>query len=380
MPEIKLTPKSEVRMRRGHPWVFSNEIASFKGDETDAAQVIVRSHKNDVLGSAFYNKHSLVSARYYSRKPEPFTQELLTARMRAAFARRRGDVCRLLFSEADGVPGLIVDQFESVLVFQLNNAAIDRYRELIVGQLIYHSDVIVEASVSPERIKEGLQPIFNVVHGDLPDQHTISVNGLKVPVKIGSSDVSTPSLEQRFNWRLVGGLARGKRVLDLYCGSGGFALNAMKGGATSVVAVDSSQSSLNDLQASAQLNGMEGIKTKVTDAVQYAKSAPDEFDLIVCDPPVQARSAKQLKTALRHYREMNRWCIGTLAPGGRLLTFTRSAGVSLSDFQDCILKASRDAGKQLRLLPFTAQPPDYPIFLGMPESNCLKGLLLEAIE
>ena len=386
-PSIHLDEKSSARVSRGHRWIFSNDIKNADASVEQGGEVAVFSAKKEFLGSALFNRRALISARIYTEKSQPFDEGYIEAQVRRAVALREQwlparKTCRLIFSESDGLPGLIVERYANVLVVQFLTLAMDLRKNQIVSILrrTLAPDAIVERSDSSGREYEGLPDSVGVIDGTLPEELVVDLNSIAMRVDLLAGQKTGMYLDQVENWNLVRSIAGGKRVLDLFCNVGGFALNAAKFGASAVKAIDSSDMALAQLVSSAARNSLPNITAKKSDAFLYVRSRPEIFDVIVCDPPPFAKSRKQLESALRGYRELNRNCMKMLGEGGTLLTFSCSAAVSGDDFDKMLTLAARDAGRTLRLLPGGTQPADHAPLLAMPETQYLKARVLQAVD
>ena len=388
IPRLTLKGPGSVKVGRGHLWVFSNDMLSVDDGAQQGGEVVVVTAKGEVAGTALFNRHALIMARIFSSRQERFTPELLRQRLADAHQRRLQQypnrrTYRLVFSESDALPGLIVDQYEDVLSVQFLTLAMDMRRELIVQTLqeLCSPRAIVERSDSPARLNEGLQERKGLLYGELPEELVVDINGLKFRVDVMEGQKTGMYLDQVENWALMERYAPGKKVLDLFCYVGGFSLNAARFGAASVKAVDSSDAALSQLMFNAHRNGLtDKIKAKKSDAFLYTRSQPEQFDVIVCDPPPFAKSRKQLDTALRGYRELNRQCLKMLNPGGILISISCSAALSENDFDKMLGIAARDAARQIRLLPGGGQPVDHAPLLSMPETHYLKVRIVQAVD
>ena len=386
-PSLILNEAAAARVGRGHLWVFANEVAKTEGTPVNGAEVAVLAPKGEYLGTGLYNKHALIAARLYTRRPEPFTADFLRARIRTAVALRDQFVAgrngrRLVFGESDLLPGLIVDQYGPVLSIQLLTLAMDQRRDLVVDVLqeLLSPLAIVERGDTPAREHEGLPQVKGVLRGAVPDGLTVDLEGLVFRANPLEGQKTGLYLDQVENWRLMHQYARGRRVLDLFSNVGGFGLNAARAGAESVRMVDSSELALSEAMLNAAANGLaDRVRTRQSDAFQYVRSLPEQFDLVVCDPPPFARSRKQLETALRGYREVNRQCLKLLPAGGILISCSCSAALSDADFDKMLAIAARDAGRMIRLLPGGAQPLDHAPLLSMPETQYLKTRVVQVV-
>jgi len=275
-----------------------------------------------------------------------------------------------------------VDQYGPVLSIQLLTLAMDQRRDLVVDVLqeLLSPLAIVERGDTPAREHEGLPQVKGVLRGAVPDGLTVDLEGLVFRANPLEGQKTGLYLDQVENWRLMHQYARGRRVLDLFSNVGGFGLNAARAGAESVRMVDSSELALSEAMLNAAANGLaDRVRTRQSDAFQYVRSLPEQFDLVVCDPPPFARSRKQLETALRGYREVNRQCLKLLPAGGILISCSCSAALSDADFDKMLAIAARDAGRMIRLLPGGAQPLDHAPLLSMPETQYLKTRVVQVV-
>ncbi len=386
-PRLVVNDKAAVRIARGHRWVFSNDVQKAPVDAVPGGEVAVFDPKEEFLGSALCNPHALLMARLYSRRSEAFDEILIRARIAESLARRERsqpgrEAFRAVFSESDGLPGLVVDRYGPVVVFQLLTLSMEQRRDVIVAALkdLMTPECIVERSDVPARQHESLPERSEVVFGALPESLFVLINGISFSVDPLRGQKTGLFLDQAANWALVEGLAKGRKVLDLFSHAGGFSMHAARGGAEWVKAVDQSDDALSSLMLNAERNGLQRIRARNSDAFLYVRSRPDVFDLVICDPPPFARSRKQLEGALRGYRELNRHCMKLLEPGGILFTASCSAAVSGEDFDKMLAISARDAGRSFRVLPGGGQPADHAPLLAMPETNYLKARILEAVD
>lgn len=387
-PELQLTDAAASRVQRGHQWIFSNEVAESRGTPVPGGEVAVFSAKKEFLGTALYGKSPLIVARLFSKRSERFSAELLAERIGNARQLRETltpgrDARRVVFSESDLLPGLIVDQYGPVLSVQFLTLAMDQRREMILDELQrqFAPAAIVERNDTPGREHENLPQQKGVLRGSVPEDLTVNAGGVRLGVDPVEGQKTGLYLDQIDNWQLVRPLAPGRKVLDLFCNVGGFGLTAAQAGAASVRCIDSSEAALSQLLFNAERNGLtERVRAKGSDGFLYVRSLPDTYDLIICDPPPFARSRKQLESALRGYRELNRQCIKLLQPGGILITCSCSAAVGDVDFDKMLTLAARDAGRMMRLLPGGGQPADHAPLLAMPETQYLKIRIVQALD
>jgi len=390
MGELILKPTEDRRIRAGHLWVFSNEIAEVRDIGENGGLVDVISSRGRFLGSGFYNKHSLIAARLLTNRREEIDRAFFVSRLTKAFDYRKEVLdsvrsCRMVFSESDLLPGLIVDKYESWLVVQLLTLGMERLRETILSVLaeVFSPQGILLRNDSPFRRFESLTEEVTVVHGELPAQVEIDEAGARFAVDLRSGQKTGFFFDQRDNREMVRRLARGKRVLDCFCYSGGFAINAALGGAVSVLAVDDSQAALELLKRNAELNAVtDRITPTRADCFNFLRElskSDDRFDLIVLDPPAFVKSKSQLKAALAGYREINLTAMKLLSPDGILVTCSCSQNLSVPAFEEVLRAAAHDSRVQLRQRAFLSQAADHPILQAMPETQYLKGFVLQRI-
>ncbi len=390
MGEIRLKPKEDRRIRAGHLWVFSNEIAEVREPGENGDLVDVVSDRGKFLGRGYYNKHSLIAARILTSKRTDIDKAFFVKRIRNAAAHRKntlGEIrsCRMVYSEGDLLPGLIVDKYENYLVAQLLTLGMERLRPLLLEALIevFSPDGILLRNDSSYRKLETLQEAVEIVHGRVPEIVEIDEAGVKIAVDPHHGQKTGFFFDQRETRAAVRLLANGRRVLDCFCYSGGFSINAAMGGATSVVAVDSSANALETVTKNAELNGV-GDKINVTreDCFEFLRQqveSREQFDLIVLDPPAFVKSKAQLKAAVAGYRDINISAMKLLSPGGILVTCSCSQNLVTTAFQELLRSAARDGHVQFRQRAFITQSSDHPILHAMPETQYLKCFVLERI-
>lgn len=387
-PAAELIVKSPAarRIAAGHRWVFSNEILSEDGAPAPGGEILVKDKAGALLGSAIYNRNALIRARLYSREETPCDEAFLRSALERSIKRREifmpgRKALRLIHGESDSAPGLFVDRYGDYLSIQFLSAGMEKRRTTILRLLqeFLRPTAIVERNDSPSRVLEGLPQNREVAAGELPDSIPVEIHGMTLRLDLMSDNPSEFSLIQSENWRLAEAIAEGRKTLDLFCGSGAFALTARKAGALSVRAIDQNASSLSRLLLNANANGLDAIRPKESDAFAYIKSFPETFDLIHCDPPESARSRKQKDAALRQNRELATGCLRMLNPGGVFIYTLRSAAISGEEFDRMLQDAAGKAGRTLRLLG-GALPADHPPLIGMPETNSVKVRTVEAAD
>ncbi|MGB7877032.1 MAG: class I SAM-dependent methyltransferase [Anaerolineales bacterium] len=407
MADLVLKPGREKSLLRRHPWIFSGAIHHVDGDLASGETVNLLSFKGDFLARAAYSPHSQIRARVWTFDPDvQVNSDFFRKRIRAALRSREtvgffpgfkggvqnlqtlvptsGDVgVRLIYAESDGLPGLIVDRYGDVLVLQSLTAGSEFWKETLADILIEETglDTIYERSDADVRGLEGLSTQIGLLRGELSSYvFPIRENGLKFNINLESSQKTGFYLDQRQNRLRVRQLVKDRDVLDCFCYTGGFTLNALAGGAKSVVAVDSSADALRLGRENVKLNGQqaESVEWCEGDVFQVLRKFRDEglsFDMIILDPPKFAPTAAQAKKASRGYKDINLLGFKLLRPGGILVTFSCSGGIDAALFQKIVASAALDAGVDAQILEHLAQAADHPVALNFPEGAYLKGLI-----
>jgi len=391
MADLVLKPGREKSLLRKHPWIFSGAVHHVDGNPASGETVNLLSFKGDFLAQAAYSPHSQIRARAWTFDPdESINVNFFHQRIQNAIAARRvlnvaqtSGAYRLIYAESDGLPGLIVDRYGDVLVLQSLTAGSEFWKETLADILLEETglDTIYERSDADVRALEGLQPVVGVLRGTLPDSRiTIHENGLQFNLNLESGHKTGFYLDQRRNRLCVRELAKDRDVLDCFCYTGGFTLNALAGGAKSVVAVDSSAEALSLGRENVALNGeqAESVEWCEGDVFKVLRKFRDEdrsFDMIVLDPPKFAPTAAQAKKASRGYKDINLLAFKLLRPGGILVTFSCSGGIDAALFQKIVASAALDADVDAQIVEHLSQAADHPVALNFPEGAYLKGLL-----
>ncbi|HXV10489.1 MAG TPA: class I SAM-dependent methyltransferase [Burkholderiales bacterium] len=388
MNRLTLKPGREKSLKRRHPWVFSGAVARVQGTPAPGETVEVRAASGELLAVAAYSPRSQIVARVWDWKEQAIDRAFFMSRIQQAVDQRRGladtgrtDALRLVNGESDGLPGVVADRYRDTVVMQLNSAGADRWRDAIAEALLAASGAarLWERSDAEVRQLEGLQPVLGVVRGsEKPGEVVISENGLRFEVDFARGHKTGFYIDQRDNRRLVRELAAGREVLDGFCYTGAFALNAAAGAARSVTAVDSSAEAIEIARRNAGLNSQPAVSWLEGDVFQLLRKFRDEgraFDLIVLDPPKFAPTAAHVTKAARAYKDINLLAFKLLRPGGLLVTFSCSGGVSAELFQKIVAGAALDAGVDARIIRRLGASADHPVALNFPEGEYLKGLL-----
>ncbi|MGE9293613.1 MAG: class I SAM-dependent rRNA methyltransferase [Puniceicoccales bacterium] len=377
---LKLKPGPSPRVLRGHPWVFAGELTRLLPAEHNGEAVELRDARGRFLGMGLYNGRSQIAWRRYSRDKDAFDEAFLMKALEAAISRRAPDTARrLVWAEADGLPGLVVDQFGKVLVVQALTAGMDNALPLISNclQSLLAPDEIVFRNDAPSRKLEGLENSVTTLSGERAGAEWLELDGIEFFVDLQSGHKTGFYLDQRVQHQRVAELAKGRRVLDGFCHQGGFALHCAKAGASSVLAVDISEECVKTAQLNAGKNRLTVDFGVMNMFDWFTANRNETFDLIVLDPPSFARSKKSLHGALRGYKELNLRAMRMLSPGGILATYSCSQNVAPAQFMSVLAEAAGDARRDFAVLEETGQPADHPVLLTMPESHYLKGAILQ---
>jgi len=386
MNKLILKAGRDKSLKRRHPWVFSGAMAKVQGSPGPGETVGVWSATGEFLAVAAYSPESQIVARVWDWKERAIDGAFFKERVARAVEQRRAligetEALRLVHGESDGLPGVVADRYGDTVVLQLTSAGADRWREAIADALLEASGVarIWERSDADVRQLEGLAPVTAALRGARePTRIVVSENGLKFGIDLERGHKTGFYIDQRDNRRRVRELARGREVLDGFCYSGGFALNALTGGAKSVTAIDSSADALGLARSNAELNQLaqaEWLEGDVFLLLRRFRDQARSFDLIVLDPPKFAPTAAHAEKAARAYKDINLLAFKLLRPGGLLATFSCSGGVSADLFQKIVAGAALDAGVDARIIERLGAGLDHPIALNFPEGDYLKGLV-----
>ena len=403
-PAVTVTEKAERALRGGHPWVFGEEVTALEGAPENGGIVDVRSRKGRWLGAGFYNEVSKIRVRLLSRNPnDRFDENFWARRLRYALEYRRAVMgadffsnCRLVFGEADQLPGLTVDRFGDILVTQTLCLGLERRKALLfplLARLLGEMDAPVRAVYERNdvaiREKEGLEQGkgFFAAPGletGLDGHVTITENGVVYDVDYIDGQKTGFFLDQKYNRQAAARLAKGRRVLDCFTHTGSFALNAAKGGATHVTAVDISADAIALARANCARNGLEERMDFVTADVfhlltRMAAEGRRDYDFIILDPPAFTKSSTTVKNAFRGYKEINLKAMRLLPRGGYLATCSCSHFMTEPLFRRMLHDAAADAAVSLRQIEARQQSPDHPILWGVPETSYLKFYLFQVV-
>lgn len=384
---IMLAAGREKSLLRRHPWIFSGAVARIAGKPKSGETVEVVDAGGAWLARAAFSPRSQIQGRVWTfDQTEIIDDAFFVRRIRAAVARRadleeQGSAMRLAHSESDGLPGIIIDRYDRVLVFQLLTAGAEFWRVSVIRALrdLFPDAAILERSDVDVRGKEGLENRIEEVHGDIPDRVRIVENGVIYDVDVRTGHKTGYYLDQRDSRLAVGRAAAGAEVLNCFCYTGGFGLAALKGGAAHVTQLDASAPALELVEANRAANGFEAgrMDTVCGDAFQVLRAWHREgrqFDLVVLDPPKFVDSKASLQRACRGYKDINLCALRLVRPGGRLFTFSCSGLMEDGLFQKIVADAALDAGRTGRIVRRLTQAGDHPVALAFPEGAYLKGL------
>lgn len=401
--KIKITPKGERAARHGHPWVFSDEITDVDGEYTNGDLVDVYSSKDKYLGTGFINDNSKIRVRIISTNAnDKFDEAFWQRRVQYALDYRRQvmgedfNCCRLIFGEADNFPGLTVDKFEDVLVAQVLSLGIELRKDVIFTKIIeimrnYGEEIncLYERNDVKIRKLEGMEEYKGFYKNPLLDEakeHTtlvITENGIKYNVDVENGQKTGFFLDQKYNRRAVAHLAKGRKVLDCFTHTGAFALNAARGGAQSVTAVDISQEAVDMTTKNIEMNGLTNVTAIKADVFNLLTKLIEEknkdYDFIILDPPAFTKSHATVTNAYRGYKDINLRAMKLLPRGGYLATCSCSHFMKEDLFLKMLNEAASDAKVTLRQIEARQQSPDHPIVFGIPETYYLKFYLFQIV-
>ena len=384
MASIIVRPRA--RVFHGHDWVHDNEVLKVTGKPEDGAVVGLKDQRDRFLGSAIYNSRSKIPARRFSRQRQDLDADFFRRRitMASEYRDKLGldpRARREVWSESDGLPGLILDRYGDCAVLQTLTLAMDQRQDLIADAIeeILKPSCLIARNDAPVRKAEGLELHTSILRGQAPGPMEVTLAGIKFGIELPGGQKTGLYLDQADNYALVAQHAQGKRILDCFSNQGGFALACAKAGASEVTALDVSADACAAISANAKRNDVrvEVTETNVFDWLKSATTRGDKYDLIILDPPSFTRDRARLNDALRGYKEIHLRAAQLLDNGGLLATFCCSHHVSDAIFLDVIADAMVDAKKTARLRASYTQRPDHPVILGLPESSYLKGHLFE---
>ncbi|MCI6587351.1 MAG: class I SAM-dependent rRNA methyltransferase [Clostridiales bacterium] len=391
LPVVHVINGRQKKLLQGHPWVYGNEIERVEGEIVDGDLVTVVDFRGRYMGTGFYNSRSLITVRLLTHRQEEITDELIASRVKAACDYRRfvmqregTDSCRLIYGEADRLPGVIADRFGGVIVLQVLALGMERYTQVIADALIAceQPTCLLLNNDDAIRIKEGMTCFTKVLHGELPGETIISENGVKLAVDVRGGQKTGYFLDQKDNHLFLRQFCRDARVLDCFSYIGGFALNAAMGGAREVTAVDISESAVELIRRNAALNGAQinAVCANCFDFLRAQVKAGEKYDVVVLDPPAFTKAHANMANACRGYKEIALSAMRLLPAGGVLATHSCSYHMPEDVFVNTVLSAAQDLHRQVRVITLRRQDIDHPVLAGYPESHYLKSLWLQMLD
>ena len=387
---LKLKPNANSRVLGGHPWVFANECEALLPMEHDGEVVECRDRTNRFLGMGIYNSKSQIVWRRLSRERVALDAAYLRGALTRAVERRgaeagSGDPSlqqfrRLVWSESDDLPGVVVDQFGDTLVVQIQTLAMEKRSAII-------SDVLAELTGAKEiifrndaniRKLEGLASEVHTRSGQAWEPRWVNIDGFDYWLDLQGGQKTGFYLDQRAQHSVVAKYAAGRRVLDAFCNQGSFALHCAKAGAAGVLGLDSAFDAISQAKKNAERNGLKAdfLGANVFDWFTAKRDEPAAWDMIILDPPPFAKSKSALEGAMRGYKELNLRAMKSLTPGGVLATYTCSHHMQDAQLREVVSEAAADAKRRVHVLEFCHQPVDHPVLVTMPESEYLRGYIL----
>jgi 23S rRNA (cytosine1962-C5)-methyltransferase len=386
MAGIVVRPRA--RIFHGHDWVYGSDILKVFGEPKPGDVISIKDGQDRSLGSAIYNPNSQIVARRFSRRRQALDPDFFARRISRAIASREKlralrNPGRIVWSESDGLPGLIIDRYGPHLALQTLTLAMDQKKDLIVevaNQLLSPSS-IVERNEAPVRKAEGLPPVSGVLLGEYQGAIDVQVNGIQFRADLLTGQKTGLYLDQLENYNTVAEFAGGRRVLDCFSNQGGFAIACAKAGAKEVAAVEINHALVEVINKNAELNdvAITAKEANVFDFLSTQMRDRAEFDLIILDPPSFTKAKESVNSARRGYKEIHLRALQLLSPEGFLATFSCSHHVSREVFLEIIVDASVDSKRHVRIVKSLSQPLDHPILPHIPETEYLKGFLLQVL-
>jgi len=378
--------KPRARILHGHDWVFSSEVLKIFGNPGDGDVISLRDGKDHLIGSAIYNSKSQIVARRFSRRKQDLDLDFFKRRIAQAAeyrARRHIDpkLCRIVWSESDGLPGVIVDRYGDYFVLQTLTLAMDMRKDLIANAIVdlFGTVRIIERNDAPVRRAEDLESRSGALRGDTSSQIEIEIDSLKFEVDLLRGQKTGFYLDQKQNYQAVAQHAKNRRVLDCFTNHGAFALACARAGASEVTGVEANTESLAMAKKNAERNQLrvQWIEQDVFQFLRGTEKMESQYDLIVLDPPSFTRTKSGLRDAMRGYRELHVRAFKLLSKDGLLATFSCSHHVNENAFAQMIAEALVDARRSARRLRRFEQSLDHPVLPTLPETEYFKGVLLE---
>ena len=391
LPIVHVVNGRQKKLLQGHPWVYGNEIERVEGEIEDGGLVTVVDFRGRYMGTGFYNSKSLITVRLLTHRQEEITDELIASRVKAACDYRRfvmnrpgTDSCRLIYGEADRLPGVIADRFGGVIVLQVLALGMERFTQTIADALLAceKPDCLLLQNDDAIRHKEGMECFTRVLYGTLPEENIIHENGVKLAVDVLGGQKTGYFLDQKDNHLFVRQFCKDARVLDCFSYIGAFALNAAAAGAKEVMAVDISEAAVQLIEKNAALNGADitAVCANCFDFLRAQVKAGEKYDVVVLDPPAFTKAHANMASACRGYKEIALSAMRLLPAGGVLATHSCSYHMPEEVFVNTVLSAAQDLHRQVRVITLRRQDIDHPVLAGYPESHYLKSLWLQMLD
>lgn len=391
LPIVHVVNGRQKKLLQGHPWVYGNEIERVEGEIEDGGLVMVVDFRGRYMGTGFYNSKSLITVRLLTHRQEKITDELIASRVKAACDYRRfvmnrpgTDSCRLIYGEADRLPGVIADRFGGVIVLQVLALGMERFTQTIADALLAceKPDCLLLQNDDAIRRKEGMECFTRVLYGTLPEENIIHENGVKLAVDVLGGQKTGYFLDQKDNHLFVRQFCKDARVLDCFSYIGAFALNAAAAGAKEVTAVDISEAAVQLIEKNAALNGADitAVCANCFDFLRAQVKAGEKYDVVVLDPPAFTKAHANMASACRGYKEIALSAMRLLPAGGVLTTHSCSYHMPEEVFVNTVLSAAQDLHRQVRVITLRRQDIDHPVLAGYPESHYLKSLWLQMLD
>ena len=385
MPGIVVKPRA--RILHGHDWVFSSEVLKVFGNPADGDIISLKDGRDRLIGSAIYNSQSQIVARRFSRRRQDLDLDFFWRRIAQASEyrdRRNVDpkLRRVVWSESDGLPGMVIDRYGDHFVLQTLTLAMDMRKDLIATVIVdvFGDVAIIERNDAPVRKAEGLELRKGILRGTA-SQIVIEIEGVKLELDVLHGQKTGFYLDQKHNYRIVAGYARNRRVLDCFANQGAFGLTCARAGAADVIGVEESPENIAAAKRNATRNEVNAawVEQDVFQFLRAAEKAGAQYDLIILDPPSFTRTKSRLRDALRGYRELHMRAFKLLSKDGLLASFSCSHHVSDAAFSETITDALVDARRSARRVRRFEQAPDHPVLPAIPETEYFRGFLLEMV-
>lgn len=388
MYSVYLKKGEEKRILQGHSWVYANEVAKIEGKDKNGSLATVYTFDGKFIGKGYINHLSKILVRIFIRDENGTDDKAFyLEKLKEADDYRKNlgfdNAYRMVFAESDGLPALIVDKYADILVCQFLSLGIDKRKDLITECLIdlFAPEGIYERSDVAVRLKEGLEERKGLIYGEVPDEVVITENGLKMSVDVKNGQKTGYFLDQKENRYAVRRYATGKSVLDCFCNSGGFSINAALS-AKEVTSVDISALALDNVKRNAVLNGLDNITTlegDVFEVLRGLKRDNRKFGVVILDPPAFCKSADAVKDAYRGYKDINVLGLKLVEKGGFLVTASCSHYMTLPLFEKMLSEAAKESGRTVRIVEIKTQSPDHPSNLSAEETSYLKFFVLNVM-